>query len=120
MYRLGSQINNPKSSNQDEKNYLIFMKKEFNWIIFVQNTDDFIVLNEILKNFCVLPNFSLDYEILEILGKGYFAEVYSVRNLFTKKTFAAKMFEKDSEKFKKNAVSHINNAFSKNYLFSYT
>lgn len=113
MYRLGSPMNNPKSSNQDEKKYLTFMKREFNWMIFVQNTDNFIALNEILKNFCVLSNFSLDYEILEFLGKGYFAEVYSVRNLFTKKTFAAKLFEKDSEKIKKNAVPNINNAFSK-------
>ena len=114
MYRLGSPMNHPKSFNQDEKNYLTFMKKEFNWIIFVQNTENFIALKEILKQFCVLSNFSLDYEILEFLGKGYFAEVYSVRNLLTKKIFAAKMFEKDSEKNKKNAVPNINTTFSKN------
>ena len=76
-------------------------------MIYIENEQNFLELYEILKKFCVLSNFASDYEILEILGKGYFAEVHSVQSLSSKKKMAAKIFEKDTENFKKNAVDYI-------------
>lgn len=104
MYRLGSSVTSPSESKQGEHHFLLFMKNKFNWVISVETNENFITLHEILKKFCVLSNFSTEYETLQFLGKGHFAEVYSVLNVSTRKKFAAKIMQKTSEKFKKNSV----------------
>lgn len=94
-----------KTKFDGEKHFcLTFMKDKFNWKISVALNETFKNLLNILKKFCVLTKFSTDYVILGFLGKGHFAEVYSVENLCTKKKFAAKFLEKNSENFQKNAV----------------
>ena len=107
MFRLSSSIMHPTVSSPMTKYHLMFMKNKFNWMFYVDIHENFKILYEILKSFCVLTNFSSDYEISRFLGKGHFAEVYSVTNLTTKKRFAAKIFEKDSESFQKNSVNFI-------------
>ena len=104
MYRIkGSDLKKPKSDG-DKHFFLAFMKDNFNWIISVSTKEAFKNLFDVLKKFCVLSSFSSNYGILGFLGKGHFAEVYSVENVYTKKKFAAKFLEKKSEKFQKNAV----------------
>ena len=107
MYRLGSSVTSLTKSQQGEKHFLIFMKNKFNWVISVEMNENFTSLYDTLKQFCVLSNFSSEYETLQILGKGHFAEVYSVVNISTRKKFAAKIMQKTSEKFKKNSVISI-------------
>ena len=104
MFKLGNSFIPPKEPSHKDKHYLVFMKRNFTWMIYVEMTENFRTLYEILKGFCVLSNFSADYEILEFLGRGHFAEVYSVSNLSTNKKYAAKIFEKETEKFQKNSV----------------
>ena len=94
-----------KQNIDSKKQYCITLKKgNFNWKFSVALQQTFKALSEILKKFCVLSNFSSDFKILNLLGKGHFAEVYSVENIWTRKIFAAKFLEKRSEKFKNNLV----------------
>ena len=84
--------------------YITFKKGNFNWTFSVALQQTFKALFEILKKLCVLSNFSSDFKILELLGKGHFATVYSVENVWNQKIFAAKFLEKRSDKFKNHSV----------------
>ena len=60
-----------------------------------------------LKNFCVLENFTQNYELLQFLGAGHFADVYLAKNKITDQLFAAKIIKKKDEKFIHNKVLSI-------------
>lgn len=47
-----------------------------------------------LDSKCLLLNFHLDFEMMMVLGKGAFAEVYSARHKQTKHIYATKCFSK--------------------------
>ena len=79
-------------------------KSQKHWMFFLEDQNTFNKLLEILKKLCVLINFSSDYEISGFLGKGHFAEVYSVKRRETEKLFAAKIFKKQSDIFQKGKV----------------
>jgi len=75
------------------------------WLCFIEKKENFSALFEILKRFCVLSAFSTEYQILDLLGQGHFAEVYSIINKSTNQKLAAKIFNKETEKFSKNSVN---------------
>ena len=103
MYRIEASDLKKRKPNGDKCYFLNFMKGKFNWMLYLVSQENFKALFEILKKFCVLSNFSDDFEMLGFLGKGHFAEVHSVEKISTKKKFAAKFFKKGSE-FEKHSV----------------
>ena len=107
MYRLNGSAMQSIELQNVETHYLTFMKNKFNLMVYVEKEEDFAELFTILKKYCILSNFSSTYEILEFLGKGHFAEVYSVVNISNKKKFAAKLIETECESFKNNSVGNI-------------
>ena len=67
--------------NTSEFSNMISLTK-FKNSIFIGTNDnqlfaDFVL---ILKQFCILDNFSQEYEMLDLLGSGHFAHVYLVRH----------------------------------------
>lgn len=49
---------------------------------------------EVLKRFCVLTRFRINYETIKVLGKGNFAKVFLVQRKSDKRQFAVKVFSK--------------------------
>jgi hypothetical protein len=84
--------------------YIVFEKIEKHWTLFLKEKNDFHFLYQTLKNFCVLSNFSQEYEIIKSLGKGHFAEVFEVEHKRSKEKYAVKVFKKDTDAFIRNKV----------------
>ena len=61
-----------------------------------------------LKQYCILPDFSKDYDLLNLIGSGFFAKVYRVRSKLSKQIFAAKVFNKTEENF---SLLKVNNFY---------
>jgi len=62
-------------------------------------------LTQKLKKVCILHDFSGNYEILDHLGTGHFAQVFLSKNYKTSQNFAAKIIKKSAKDFKKQKVS---------------
>jgi len=106
MYHLKTYLTEKmRPKNQaNYKYYILLEKNEIKWFFYVEKKENFRSLFNILKKFCILSNFLMDYQIFDNLGHGHFAEVYFIINNFTKQKFAAKIFTKETEKFNKNSV----------------
>lgn len=123
MYKMNSDSNQGQDKQMEDKLSSISLEKSGNkWMFFMEEKKNYQTLIEILKKYCILSHFSSDYDIIQILGKGHFAEVFSVRKKSTNQLFAAKIFRKDSDIFQKSKVFHIKSIkkkhfFSRLYLF---
>ena len=104
MFLLSSFLDDHKKKHLDYTYYITFKKNQRQKTFFVKDGITFAKLLTILKKYCILRNFNENYEILEFLGSGQFAEVYSTRNKNNDQIFAAKIFQKNSSKFSKNKV----------------
>jgi len=103
MYHLKTEV-------QENANYrysISLEKLDICWKFFIQEKKHFISLTNIMKNYCVLSNFSIDYDILHFHGKGHFAQVFSVQKKDTKQKFATKIFNKSDIIFEKNKVISV-------------
>ena len=104
MYHLGSFLDYHQKRHSEYTYYISLEKSNHTRFMFIHDGQTLIRLMSILKNFCVLSNFNTTYEILEFIGSGHFAEVFSVKNKVTEQLFAAKIFQKQTEKFQKIQV----------------
>ena len=104
MYSMKTFLNDKIQRHPNYQNYISLERLQKSWIFFIENFDNFLKLIQVLKKLCVLTNFSIDYEIFDMLGKGHFAEVYSVKNKVNQQFYAAKIFNKESDVIKKNIV----------------
>ena len=107
MYVLEAFVTSDQQTYGEKKNFLLFTKFSTKWKCYVDQKPKFFQLLQILRKYCVLTDFSKNYEIVKFLGQGHFAEVYSVENFETKQKFAAKIFKKNSEVFSKSSVKNL-------------
>lgn len=106
MYHLktNSLTTIPKEKDELRKYVVSLERNGNNWVFFVDNQKIYFNLVEILRKYCVLSDFSSDFETNQILGKGHFAEVFSVREKKTQKCFAAKIIKKEGDGYEKSKV----------------
>jgi serine/threonine protein kinase len=104
MFSLSSFLDDREKKHPDFVYYIKFKKAYKQKVFFLNDGQTFAKLINILKKYCILQKFNANYEILEFLGSGHFAEVFSVKNKNNNQLFAAKIFQKSSEKIAKNQV----------------
>ena len=107
MFHFGSFLDDHKKRHSEYTYYICFKKFNRSKYFYIEDGQVFIRLMSLLKKYCILINFNSNYEIIEFLGSGHFAEVFSVKNRATEQIFAAKIFQKTNEKFLKNQVDKL-------------
>ena len=108
MFHLRSKPFSFEIMNNYQYKFHITLQKMENYLTLASNDpniySEFVLA---LKNFCVLENFTQNYELLQFLGAGHFADVYLAKNKITDQLFAAKIIKKKDEKFIHNKVLSI-------------
>lgn len=101
---MGSCLDSHQKRNPDYSFYFTFEKANISKFFFLNDYHTFEKIMAILKNYCIMRNFNKKYEIIQYLGRGHFAEVFSAKNKANKQIYAVKIFQKKTEKFQKNQV----------------
>ena len=97
-YDQSSQI--PGKKQIGEPRFSISLEKfDKCWVFAIDEKKIYMEILGILQKYCVLTHFHEMYEVNEIIGKGRFALVYSVKKKTTGEVFAAKIIKKDNKDF---------------------
>ncbi len=104
MFHFGSFNDDHKRRHSEYTYYICFKKFNRSKYFYIEDGQVFLGLASMLKKYCILSNFNSNYEIIEFLGSGHFAEVFSVKKRASEQLFAAKIFLKTNKKFQKNQV----------------